>query len=93
MSLRASCDLMKGTYPVANKLTTEAANTAGRANCSPARKANINEVASAVLVIATLMPAAKQRHAITGESVGNTKQRARPKAAPAAKNGKIYPPR
>ena len=38
--------MINGTYPVANKLTTEAANTAGRANCSPARNARINVVAT-----------------------------------------------
>ena len=42
----------------------------------------------AVLVIATLMPAAKHRVAMLGESVGNTKQSARPKAAPAVKTTK-----
>jgi len=78
--------LINGTYPVANKLTTEAANTAGRANFSPARNARINVVARAVLVIATLMRVAKQRVAITGESSGNANQSALPKTAPAAKN-------
>ena len=47
----------------------------------------------AVLVMATLIPAAKQRVAMTGESVGNTKHRALPKAAPAAKKGNMKPPR
>ena len=47
----------------------------------------------AVLVIATLMPAAKHRIAILGESVGKTKQSARPKAAPAVKKGNMKPPR
>ena len=89
MSLRVICDLMKGTYPVANRLIMDAANTAGSANCSPDRNTKISVVASAVLVIATLMPAAKQSVAVTGEIDGKAKQRARPKAAPAVKKGKI----
>ena len=73
---------------MANKEATDAARIAGRANCSPARKARMRLVASAVLVIATLIPAAKHKVAIMGDSVGNTKHKPRPKAAPAVKNGK-----
>ncbi len=47
----------------------------------------------AVLVIATLMPAAMHRVAILGESVGKIKQSARPKAAPTVKKGNMKPPR
>ena len=42
----------------------EAANTVGRANCSPERNARINEVARAVLVMTILIPAAKHRVAM-----------------------------
>ena len=73
---------------MANKEATEAARIAGSANCSPARKARMRLVASAVLVMATFIPAAKHKVAITGDSVGNIKHKARPKAAPAVKNGK-----
>jgi hypothetical protein len=37
---------MKGTYPVANRLTIEAATTAGRAHCSPERYDRIKDVAT-----------------------------------------------
>jgi len=47
----------------------------------------------AVLVIATFIPAAKHSVAMTGDSVGNIKQRALPKLTPAVKNGKMKPPR
>ena len=46
MSLRTICDLMKGTYPVAKRLTIEAATTAGRAHCSPERYDSIKDVAT-----------------------------------------------
>lgn len=52
MSLRTSWDLMKGTYPVAKRLTTDAVSTDGRANCSPERYDRMSEVARAVLVTA-----------------------------------------
>ena len=54
---------------------------------------NTKEYSRAVLVMATLMPAAQQRVAITGERSGKMKHRARPNAAPAAKKGKMNPPR
>ena len=41
---------MNGTYPVANKLTREADNTAGRANCSPERYESIKEVATTNII-------------------------------------------
>ena len=81
--------MMKGIYPVANRLTMDAVITGGRAYGSPESITKMSEVASAVLVIATFMPAAKQRVAVTGEIDGKAKQRARPKAAPAVKKGKI----
>ena len=55
------------------------------------RHSNINS--RAVLVMATLIPAAKQRVERLGDSPGKAKQRALPKAAPAVKNGKMKPPR
>ena len=65
----------------------------GRAICSPARNERIMDVARAVRVIATLIPAAMQSVEIVGEMLGNTKHKARPNAAPAVKNGKMKPPR
>ena len=73
-------------YPVAKRLHTDAESIAGNAICSPARKARMRDVAKAVLVIATLIPAAKQSVVMIGENCGKTKENARPKAAPAAKN-------
>lgn len=46
-----------------------------------------------VRVMATLMPAAQQSVARMGLTLGKMKQIARPKQAPAAKNGKMKPPR
>ena len=57
------------------------------------RYAKISVVANEVLVIATLIPAAKHKQASCGGNEGNTKHSALPKAAPAAKKGKINPPR
>ena len=73
-------------YPVAKRLHTDAERMAGNAICSPARKARMRDVARAVRVIATLIPAAKQSVVMIGENCGKTKENARPKAAPAAKN-------
>ena len=56
------------------------------------RYAKISVVANEVLVIATLILAAKHKQAICGGREGNTNTNALPKAAPAAKKGKINPP-
>ena len=37
---------MKGTYPVANRLTNEAATSEGRAYCSPDRNESVRDVAT-----------------------------------------------
>jgi len=51
------------------------------------------DVARAVRVIATLIPAAMQSVTMVGERLGNAKHMALPNAAPAVKNGKMKPPR
>ena len=57
------------------------------------RKARMSVLARLVLVMATLIPAAKQRQQICTGIAGIMECRQRPKAAPAAKKGKMYPPR
>mmetsp|Transcript_17994 Transcript_17994/g.22375 ORF Transcript_17994/g.22375 Transcript_17994/m.22375 type:complete len:105 (-) Transcript_17994:1291-1605(-) len=59
---------------------------------SPDKKANINVVPKLVLVMATLIPAAKHKHATGTGILGNKKHNALPKAAPAVKKGKMKPP-
>ena len=85
---------MKGMYVVANNETREAANTPDMAFGSPARKQRMIGVARTVRVIpSTLRAAGKERHTSGIGMPGMTQQRAFPKAAPAAKNGKMKPPR
>mmetsp|Transcript_139 Transcript_139/g.424 ORF Transcript_139/g.424 Transcript_139/m.424 type:complete len:125 (-) Transcript_139:1070-1444(-) len=74
-------------------LTSEAAMMGAAALASPERETRMMLLEKAVRVMATLMPAAMQRHATTGESDGNRNVTALPKAAPAQKNGNMYPPR
>lgn len=87
------CVLMKGIYVVANNETRDAASTPDIAFCSPERKQRMIGVAREVRVIPTFIAAAKERHARGIGIPGKTQQRALPKAAPEAKNGKMKPPR
>jgi len=80
-------------YVVANNETREAAKTPDIAFGSPARKQRMTGVASAVRVIPTLIPAAKDRHARGMGIPGKIVHNALPKAAPDAKKGKMKPPR
>lgn len=84
---------MNGMYEVAKSEHRLAARTGGPALISPDNAARMMVVARLVRVIATLIPAAKQRHATTGETDGKRNTRARPNEAPAQKNGKMKPPR
>mmetsp|Transcript_12748 Transcript_12748/g.31121 ORF Transcript_12748/g.31121 Transcript_12748/m.31121 type:complete len:113 (-) Transcript_12748:903-1241(-) len=61
--------------------------------CSPDKYIKINVVDIDVFVTATLMPAAKDKHVTVGGNDGNTYRNALPKADPAAKKGKMNPPR
>lgn len=71
-----------------NRLEIEAARIAGKQYISSDKNERINAVANAVRVMATFIPAAKQRQEIAGFKVGKANTRARPKAAPATKKEK-----
>mmetsp|Transcript_45511 Transcript_45511/g.110235 ORF Transcript_45511/g.110235 Transcript_45511/m.110235 type:complete len:121 (-) Transcript_45511:1417-1779(-) len=85
---------MNGKYAVANKLQSDAMRTAGMQNGSPGRKAKMRVDAKAVLVIATLIPAAIHKtETCNGTLSGKKGCKARPKQAPANMSGKMKPPR
>jgi hypothetical protein len=85
---------MKGRYAVANKEHNDAIKIGGIAHGSPGRKAKIKVDANAVLVIATLIPAAVHKTQIwSGIQLGRNQCSVRPKEQPAIINGKMYPPR
>lgn len=90
---RDTCVGINGMYAVAQMEVREAARMAETAFCSPDKYARIKVVAMEVRVMATLMAAAMQRTQSWTGIKGQRKNRARPRAAPVLKKGKMKPPR